>query len=557
MATGKARNITPLAVHWDAADVAAGNRLAVVLIDQSGTLSATAHGSGTVTHVASNILVLDGDATDLAAELASFTVEETLSGPDTLDVQVFGLSGRLSDNQIALYAAGGSVTGTLNAASERTGLDYRLHDTKHGQCDRRQLGNTKRDTYLEHDGRVIQQRNSNISQSGRGPRAIGRIRGGRRPGALIGSATSAVSDVFDPKVDNPVFQTGGYANNSGINKASLTPLSGYLLSSFNASASVTALVVQSTVRTFDPLTGRLQTSTDTLAPNPVTVTDLTGSHLDIFATAFNQGGRQVIEYNTGNNLNWQAGWTDQFSSATLTYDSNGGLVELLLQGGPDNPSFSINNVFDPNGGELWEQFQTTSPPAKAANAATYTTTNSPYVAGFASGPEYQSQFNKNNPNWGGLDWGTAPRSVTELWTDSYITNCQEGFFLSLPANAPNGVSAYTPQFVNGNTIDLIDLPGEIDINLNALNTVIIDSQTFATSLTNLSRVDAWGSTGSVRITGLAAGHSTLIGGDQDSTLVGYGGDTLIAGAGLTTIKTGAGGSTVQVSSATGSCLFVR
>ena len=77
----------------------------MVIIDQVGVLTATQHGSGSVSDPASNILILNGNSADLAAELASITLTESVAGPDTIDVETYGAKGPLSDNQISVFAA--------------------------------------------------------------------------------------------------------------------------------------------------------------------------------------------------------------------------------------------------------------------------------------------------------------------------------------------------------------------------------------------------------------------------------------------------------------------
>jgi hypothetical protein len=57
------------------------NRLAVVLIDQTGTLSATPFGEATVSHNGPNIAILNGTPDDVAAELASLTINQAVAGP--------------------------------------------------------------------------------------------------------------------------------------------------------------------------------------------------------------------------------------------------------------------------------------------------------------------------------------------------------------------------------------------------------------------------------------------------------------------------------------------
>ena len=96
------------------------------------------------------------------------------------------------------------------------------------------------------------------------------------------------------------------------------------------------------------------------------------------------------------------------------------------------------------------------------------------------------------------------------------------------------------------TIDLIALPGATAVNLNggggSIDGVAVTVQA------GLRNANADGSTGSVTLTGLAAGGSELTGGDTNSVLNGAGGDTINAGLGTTAINTGRGGSTVTLSS---------
>ena len=174
------------------------------------------------------------------------------------------------------------------------------------------------------------------------------------------------------------------------------------------------------------------------------------------------------------------------------------------------------------------------------------------MPGYDTGPVYVTQINTgDNPNWDYIDWGTASSSNTEMWTDYFLTNDSAGAVVKLPSGLANAVSTYPLQFVNGSKLDLINMPGTIRINLNALGIVTIQSQQMASGLCGLTAIDAWGATGSVNITGLAAGGSTLIGGNNNSTITGFGRDTIVAGAGQTFINTGSGDSTITISSSNG------
>jgi hypothetical protein len=553
---GTVKSIVPLSVQWDASDVLAGNRLGMVIIDQTGVLTATRYGSGNVSNPANNILILNGDSADLAAELTSVTLMEPNAGPDTIDVETYGIAGRLSDNQISVFA---TASPGLSAES--------VNSTSNSQ------GWLSASAILN-NGTVVTSETLQWSTTGT---LAGTITGTTTPGQsaflnivsiheplaeygvenvssiALGTATDQVLDIYDLAVDNGAFPANGYANNPGVNNVAFAPLANWLPGSFNPDTELTPLIVQSTTNAFDPVNGQLEASVDILAPDPLTVVDLTGTYPDTFATAFNNGGSQATEFNTGNNVAWQQGWGSQFSSVISTYDSAGQLVERFFQGGASDPLFTIDDVLDPNTGQLWEEFLSTTPPPVTPGTTNYATTNNPYQAGFDTGPLYVTEFNTgDNPNWDLDDWGSTISSDTEVWTDYMILENFAGFAVNFPGQYSGALNAYPYEFVNGSALDLMYLPGTINVNLNTLGTVTIASQTMISGLGGLSEIDAAGATGAVTITGLIAGSSSLIGGDNTSTINGYGNDTIIAGAGLTTINTGSGGSTVLLSNAAGS-----
>jgi hypothetical protein len=551
--TGTVKAIGPLSIQWNAADLQAGSRLGVVLIDQSGTLTATQSGAGTVSNLASNILVLSGDATDLAAELRSVGLYEANAGADTVDIETFGVQGQLSDTRISVFAAGGPNTGTVAATSAQQGWLASSAVLNTGTVVTGASIITSETLYWSTNGTLN-------GAGGPGQSAFVKVDAIHEPlaeygvelapAALLGTSKSAVADVYDPTADNGAVNSGGYANNWG-DVVTAGPLAGWLTNAFNADAELTSLIVQSTTNTFNPLSGRLETTVDSLAPNTQTIVVNGSTVADSFATAFTNGGSQVTQFNTGDNPAWQAGWGSQFASVTLTYDSAGRLVEEFFQGGASNPQFTVDDVFDPSNGQLWEQFQSASAPPEAAGMATYATTGNPYVPGFVSGPLYETQFNTgDNPNWN-YNLGTAIASDTEVWTDYLLI----ANVASLAVSVPAGMSAYPYQFVNGNILDLLNLPGTINVDLSHPGTVTIDSQTMSSGLAGLNEIDAAGASGTVTLTGLAAGGTTLIGGDNVTTINGYGNDTIIAGHGLTTVTTGSGGSSV-LASASGSTVRI-
>ena len=62
--TGLNTSLTALSVQWTQADVYADRKLAVVIIDQTGTLNATQFKDGTVSKLSSNILILNGNSAE-------------------------------------------------------------------------------------------------------------------------------------------------------------------------------------------------------------------------------------------------------------------------------------------------------------------------------------------------------------------------------------------------------------------------------------------------------------------------------------------------------------
>ena len=104
-------SVAPGGFSIDAAASDSSNRIAVVLIDLAGTLSATQVGGATVTRNGPNILILNGTPADVAAELATLTLEADVAGPDSIDVEVFGRSGRIGGGSVPILATSGSGGG--------------------------------------------------------------------------------------------------------------------------------------------------------------------------------------------------------------------------------------------------------------------------------------------------------------------------------------------------------------------------------------------------------------------------------------------------------------
>jgi hypothetical protein len=266
--TGTVKSVGSLSIQWNAADLQAGNRLGVVIIDQTGALKETQSGGGTVSNLAGNILVLSGDAADLAAELKSVTLYEVNGGADTVDIETFGTRGQLSDNQISVFAASGSNAGTVAATSAQQGWLASSAVLNTGTVVTSASILTSETLYWSTSGTIA----GALGQSAfvkidaiHEPLAEYGVE--LAPAALLGTRQSAVADVYDPAVDDGATDSGGYANNWGAVIAA-APLTGWLSDAFNPAAELTSLIVQSTTNTFNPLSGRLETTLDSLAPDP-------------------------------------------------------------------------------------------------------------------------------------------------------------------------------------------------------------------------------------------------------------------------------------------------
>lgn len=409
--------LTALSVSWAQADVYANRKLAVVLISQAGILNATQHEHGTVSKISSNILILNGNSAEISAELSSVTLDEPNSGPDTIDVECFGALGQISENQISVLAlADGQQSSLIDATSNQQGWISSSSILNTGTVVGVGPILTSETLFWSTTGQsagspqqapaFVKVDSVHLPLAEYGVKKLSIVKNGATIDALV--------DYFDGRVDNPYLAPGGYANNAGnylqaannitwqINTLKVNP--------FNPAGQLTSFAVTSTVNTFDRSSGALQESLDILAPNPLSSVDFYGTAIaNAFSTNFDLGGTQVTEFNTGFNPAWQKAWGINFKFATLTYDHAGQLVEEFLQGGPSQPLYSIDTVYNPANGRIWEQFQTAPPPEG--------------YGALATGPLYITQFNTgDNPNWDYLDWGNAVAADTEVVSTYLITD---------------------------------------------------------------------------------------------------------------------------------------
>jgi plastocyanin len=366
---------------WGQSDLATNASVGVVIIDETGIISAAQSGVGTVTGSGSQVLVLSGDATDIAAELNSLTVIEPVSGLDTVDVEVFGVNGRVADAQIAVL--------TLPATPAAQGPTYEFTQ-----------------------GAAVQQWTTAIATVNQSGIVASETLYWNKTG--INPLTGAYQAMDTDSIHEPLAESGVTLVNGIVEEPLANPPPGaaslpFVLpvwnpSAFNASTQLSTITVLQTTMSYGPQSGKLESVTDTLAPTAIPNSALPSDMVNYLAS----GGTQVTQINSGDNPNWLPDWSNKLASITTTYDSAGTVIEQSFQGGAAEPFLTLDNVFDPNTGQLWEQIETLPPPA-------------PYSS-FATGDELVTQFNTgDNPNWDYVDWGNASQ-VTVTYQDFYVTS---------------------------------------------------------------------------------------------------------------------------------------
>ena len=97
---GQAVSLSGINITFNAADVAANTRFAIVITAVGATFFAQASADGVVDGSGSGTIVLDGTQAEMNAELQSLTITEAASGPDTVLIELFNGSGRVDDQQI-------------------------------------------------------------------------------------------------------------------------------------------------------------------------------------------------------------------------------------------------------------------------------------------------------------------------------------------------------------------------------------------------------------------------------------------------------------------------
>ena len=417
------------------------NKLAVVLIDQTGTLSvniggqdAQASGDGT------NDLVLDGTPAQIAASLASLKIQEAVSGPDQVDVEVFGASGRIGGGTIAVLSTNGSLSFLPAAGGASPVIWTSASATVTGG-----KISTEALTWNTSDG---------LSTS------------------LVGGSLALPIDQI--MVQQPLVEAHAGHETDTLGDESAP------------------VMVSQSVLGFDLNTGSLQTQTDTIAPVPSSmVTHYNTSYGQYY---FTNGGSAVTQYNTGNNPNWpgstsglyaNGGTTTlgdalvaSFTGTTLTvsdgsvnpmvvgsiqtiYGNVNGqskVVEVRYIGGPSNPYDEIDEVFDPSAPTptVWQLLNTVGVPASmiGANSAPLPVPSATTIVEYNTG---------DNPNW------TFGATATEV-ADTY----QAGLLITSTTVSSSSINSYSGP---GSTLE----EGSIIANYDLSAPPKITSAVFSTS----------------------------------------------------------------------------
>jgi hypothetical protein len=433
-----------VSISAGAADQA--NRLAVVLIDQTGSLGATPSGSATVSHDGANTLILNGTPADVAAELASLTIDETVAGPDSIDVEAFGNTGRVAGGTIDVLAT--SANGSLTFTPSTAGVLPQLWDSA---------------SAIINNGAIT------------GERFIWNVDDGLDAGAFIGGTT--IEPVTAILIDQPLLQ-GPLASAAGIGfpAADLAgrpanpwkiygPLDGATAGTLAAEG--VPVDIEASALTFDALTGRRQTEVDTLAPVP----PATYAGLPQFADPatpyyFADGGIAVTQYNTGDNVDWPTatglyadgagaisviskgpplviadGSTNTMvigSIQTLYGIVNGAtrIVEVRYLGGASDPYDEVDQIFNPYSAapQLWQQINTVDVPAAMGAASPLPVPSATTVTEYNTG---------NNPNWSNSVWintGQAVVATSAAGDQAEAVTYENGNWDSEATIAANGVA---------------------------------------------------------------------------------------------------------------------
>jgi hypothetical protein len=393
------------------------NPLAVVLITQSGSLSISNSTGVSLSTIGSNILVINGTAAAINAALTTLRLTELLPGPDAIDFEVFGSSGRIG---------GGVVYGvSTNAPTGGTFLPTA------------QLGWQSASATIVNGKITTETFSWNKSN-------------GLSSSKFIGGAT--IAPIVELPIHQPLLQSGlAVVNGKAAMSASFLQFNsgGWNIYDPLQEGGWTTEVVNATVASsklmYDPTNGVLQRREDTLLPT-------TYAGLFPYSDAGHpfylaNGGLAVTNWNVPNNPYWTTslyangangvipivnGFSLILASGNTTLMAVGSVqtiygfingsqrvIEVKYHGGLANPYDEIDQIFNPYSATpvLWQQIQTVAIPAALAD-------NTPLPVPTA---ETTIEYNTgDNPNWSDNIWISPDHSISVAGYKAVATTIEEG-----------------------------------------------------------------------------------------------------------------------------------
>lgn len=454
-----------VAVQGISVSSASSQALAVVLIDQTGTLSVT--GTACSQEILNdgtpfNELVLYGSPAAVTAALTTLTISDPSAGPDTIDVEVFGADGMAAGGTVAVLATNtGSIIGNGTSYSFPLGSAVGLNDVWASSGANVEGGTITTETFVWNAG------------------------DGVTSGDIVGGAT--VQPTQQVVVDQPLLENSITLSGSSISSAASKDAGQEV---FGLGEAV-AMPLTSTTLTFDN-SGSLSTEVDLLAPagNGGAWSNFSSTGDEYY---FANGGTVVTQFNTGDNPNWSDSMYDpeglvvtedgstlelavgnetpmvigSISAIEGTFNTitNGitsavtRVVEINYYGGASDPYDEIEQVFNPfsETPQLWQTIATEDTPQAAGGAplpvpmnvleVEYNTGSNPdWSPSFGSGSEYAMSYSLLAAN---VNASGTPVDLTSMPTGSQSTTTST-------SETDNGSSTSQPTSAGSLTLSVYD-----------------------------------------------------------------------------------------------------
>jgi hypothetical protein len=406
------------------------SNIAVVLIAQSAALSVSTSTGLLVSNPSPNILILSGTPALVNAALASLKLLEPAQGPDAVDVEVFGRTGRVAGAVINILASDSPNGGSFLP--------------------------TQGQNWLSSSATVIN--GKIVSET-----LVWNQTNGLSSSKFIGGST--IAPVVEIAVHQPLLQGGLTV----VNGKAAMPAS-YLqynsggwkiydpLEAGGWSSEVIDATLASSKLTYDPISGALQRQEDTIAPATYSgrypYTDAThpfyfsngGMAVTTWAVPNNpywttslyaNGAGGVLPIVNGSSLILAAGNTTLMAvgSVQTIFGSVNGVqrvVEVKYHGGASNPYDEIDQVFNPFSATpvLWQQIQTVAIPQSLADNTPLPVPNAVTTIEYNTG---------DNPNWSDTIWLSPSNSLSVAGYKQVATTMEEGILEGQVAVSGAGV----------------------------------------------------------------------------------------------------------------------